>query len=181
MGDLQPFLSSPLALHPHSTNVPSAAPHTLGTRSLQPCPGYSPSGGAQARPLPCLLLTAVARGGGSNSCHAVVSPARAGPSRLPRAGGKCQPLWMNPEQFKLFPRLFVELLPWGLARGCQAYRAGGPCSTTTSRASHLGGKGYTREEVGSGQGGSTCPDARWPWQERAAWGLRPRWAGWYSP
>lgn len=52
------------------------------------------------------------------------------------------------------PKPHVELLPQGLAGGCQAIRLGEPFSTVTSRASHLGGKGWVwrLQRRGSRQG-----------------------------
>lgn len=85
---------------------------------------------------------------------------------------------MNPKQFKLFPRLLGELLPWGPARGCQVCWAWGSVQHLNLQGLSPGKKGQTREEVGveaaevgSGQGGPG---------RRAALGAEAR-VGWVAP
>lgn len=147
-------VSNPSSLAPrpfflHPPNVPSAAlcshwepgPLRLPRHWLSGVswPDYCP-------PVPCS-----GQGRGNSSAGACLH--RQGRALcLPGSGGKCQSLGINLKECQPFPSPLVELLPWGLARGCQACRAAGtlrPSGHTalTSRASCLGGR------VDTGRGG----------------------------
>ena len=172
--DLRRLLSGHSALR--SSFIPQMLFHQRlcahsGVQITGGCPQRSLCGGVRAlgaswpdlRPPSCFLQWP---GQGSHQLESqAVStlPGQGAPARpaSPALGTECRPLGINPGESKLSPRPLVELLPRGWPEGAQPARprrssaALKPLGTAASRASQLGGKGWTpgRSRCGGHRGG----------------------------